>query len=612
MGNAHKSLQEWDTEIGRRVGELSLCRYARNMAVPVNARLPPEILYQIFLGYQAEACASLQGRQYTWLYIAHVCRYWRELVLEAPHFWRRIFLSELTRLDCVEEMLRRSAGAFLIINVRFTGLRVAAPRTLEVVLQYLPRIQTLCIRSCPDLFPSINVNLVKSHAHQLSSLTLAPANEYSRGWSNVPIPALPCIPKLTTLELLHSSTRISHCQHLFTSTLKALVIRVYEIPRQGELQSALSRLPHLESLHLITPLTNRPKSVFVKRPISMPRLRAVKFVGSTWTCAYFLNSLSLPINATIDVEVCPGPEELSRSDTMDYGVLGSALRGKLYEETKDRISPLVSLGIHTASERVILSWWRIPDLSCLTSYHMRGKKATLTMRSATRQLETFFTTHDMTDIRVLAIGSLDYILGQAWTGALSQLKNVEIISIVDDLPTFPPALSNVLEYRVAQEAPTLLFPKLQTIYLSSVEILPGENRVAYRGMPAYRNGVPTRRAILEWQSFVTSLRIRAGNDMPITSVIFSDVDGLLPGSIAELKGLVKSVRLNERYVEFDVPIMSGPEVLERYGINNEESDAEAPREHNLPFIIAADITEDEDDDDDGEDEDEFGFLYLDL
>lgn len=92
-----------------------------NALLPINARLPPEVLAQIFAAYihashdPEEYAGYHRHPPYAWLKIAHVCHYWREVAIQTPSLWSYI---TLTRLECVKEMIMRSKEAPLSI---FTG-----------------------------------------------------------------------------------------------------------------------------------------------------------------------------------------------------------------------------------------------------------------------------------------------------------------------------------------------------------------------------------------------------------------------------------------------------------------------------------------------------------
>ncbi|KAK7688963.1 hypothetical protein QCA50_007654 [Cerrena zonata] len=65
-----------------------------NSFVPkVNSLLPPEILVEIFLTLSL-ICVN-RREYYQWIAAAHVCRYWRDIILSCPQLFAHIWLPTL-------------------------------------------------------------------------------------------------------------------------------------------------------------------------------------------------------------------------------------------------------------------------------------------------------------------------------------------------------------------------------------------------------------------------------------------------------------------------------------------------------------------------------------
>src|SRR6266566_1832163 len=76
----------------------------QNELAPIS-RLPCEVLAATFSFLSAFAWNEGSGLL-GWIYVAHVCRRWRETALNHPRFWSHINLTKLTPVGMVEILSR--------------------------------------------------------------------------------------------------------------------------------------------------------------------------------------------------------------------------------------------------------------------------------------------------------------------------------------------------------------------------------------------------------------------------------------------------------------------------------------------------------------------------
>ena len=113
-----------------------MLRFAINRTCPVN-KLPPEMLTRCFLYLTPDFPLTFgppeDGNENEWIRVAHVCKYWRAVVLEFPGLWDTI---EFTRPEILD-MYRKLSGSL----------------PLEVCLQHVGRkfYRTMEPEPCLDL-----------------------------------------------------------------------------------------------------------------------------------------------------------------------------------------------------------------------------------------------------------------------------------------------------------------------------------------------------------------------------------------------------------------------------------------------------------------------------
>ncbi|KAI0806788.1 hypothetical protein C8Q74DRAFT_1212926 [Fomes fomentarius] len=137
------SVPEWaDTKIEEYSKRILALKSARNASAPINRKLPPEVLMEVF----SQMKPGRYGRQR--FHILHVCRLWRHLVFRTSRFWA--------------DLLRTS--------------RLSKPNEDQVALLELffklSRSQPLSL-SLAGLQPAVVSTLLFPHAQYISSLTVS-------------------------------------------------------------------------------------------------------------------------------------------------------------------------------------------------------------------------------------------------------------------------------------------------------------------------------------------------------------------------------------------------------------------------------------------------------
>lgn len=126
--------------------------------VPYN--LPPELLGRIFQLYAISSrepwlsaddtttlpACSISDGPYEWVRVTHVCRYWRDVALQAPLLWSHIILTK--NIECINAFLARSQQAPLtVVQPRVRGgcfIESILPMAcVRLVLAEMRRIRSL-------------------------------------------------------------------------------------------------------------------------------------------------------------------------------------------------------------------------------------------------------------------------------------------------------------------------------------------------------------------------------------------------------------------------------------------------------------------------------------
>lgn len=133
-------------QIIQQLRVLAGLRVRFNALTPINARLPPEILSQIFVW-----CAAGTKRNHPrrLLSITWVCHYWREPALSTHAFWVNLLVAErFVRYAMLRSSLER-AGPRVALQIRENIQDVDSPHT-QLILPHFNRAQKLTLCGRPE------------------------------------------------------------------------------------------------------------------------------------------------------------------------------------------------------------------------------------------------------------------------------------------------------------------------------------------------------------------------------------------------------------------------------------------------------------------------------
>ena len=125
-------------------------RSLHNASVPINRRLPPEVFMDIFSLLSNADLYGCDASKYCMLKLLHVCRHWRQIIMQTPSFWASVFNEVASDLEKSRLLERIDLLAFILEK---TGVCPLSPS----------------IHSDPD---GKLVDMIVPHAHHLSVLGL--------------------------------------------------------------------------------------------------------------------------------------------------------------------------------------------------------------------------------------------------------------------------------------------------------------------------------------------------------------------------------------------------------------------------------------------------------
>ncbi|KAI0713621.1 hypothetical protein C8Q76DRAFT_466561 [Earliella scabrosa] len=325
-------------------------------SVPLNDRLPPDVLSDIFVSY-AEECFDAQqiGSQH-WILLSHVCHQWRAVALSSPRFWSHLHLLRPTAFAA---LLERSKSVPLHISIavdknafeyvgdifdlvrnewhRVQEFRLAAPaRDVQDFCRRLPmpgaRLESLVLRE--------NRSIADDRFGSEPPLPLA--NDASL-FPHLRHLALRLMPFKWTDPIFRSPITTLRVRGRFSRKLAA-----GGHPDMGTFEQLLSVLKHLaptlmeldlqESIPRALPLVRSNLGANV-RPVAFPALRLLRLVGYRRDSVRLLNYLTLPASTRIRL-VCYDANERER-DPEDI----------LHTLSRHRFDTLQSLHIKQPSRR---------------------------------------------------------------------------------------------------------------------------------------------------------------------------------------------------------------------------------------------------------------------
>lgn len=206
--------------------------------------LPNELLAEISLFYVAQNLTRYRKYTYHWFLIAHICRRWREAVLQTPHIWAYIIFGYSTA--CLRTVLERSGQVPLTVVDRHSSIWMLvddfsswkvwkdsdALAVVKSVYKELPRIKTFELKYVPEGFTVYALLMATlettglTDAPELETLTIRSClNPWRDRFTSVPIfskrdrASLPRLRNLTVAGCSRSVLESVLRHHLTSLTL---------------------------------------------------------------------------------------------------------------------------------------------------------------------------------------------------------------------------------------------------------------------------------------------------------------------------------------------------------------------------------------------------------
>ncbi|TCD63899.1 hypothetical protein EIP91_004778 [Steccherinum ochraceum] len=292
------------------LAQLSRVRFRINAVVPSIARLPPEVLFQIFTWSRL---ANVAGAN--WISFSHVCCFWRNVAVSNPSLWTHLgFWNEKILSLCAARNMdlpllfywtETSKHGYHLLNYSSRCISLHVVEDDEDDMSYFVKRFRTAEQSWVQL-ESVYLELkegpyVNSFAQDVLYV------QKSDG--------LPGAPRLQVLRMSNIvpqdwSTIAAHGAHLRT-----LRVHDYCARKDGRRPSLepfwdmLSSLPVLEHLSLVDSPARRllPDGISTvsdpERTISLDKLRMLRVVTDcTYDIAYLLSPIRLPSTAIVTIE----------------------------------------------------------------------------------------------------------------------------------------------------------------------------------------------------------------------------------------------------------------------------------------------------------------------
>ncbi|KAF5309376.1 hypothetical protein D9619_012303 [Psilocybe cf. subviscida] len=273
----------------------------RNTYIPIG-KLPNEVLIEIF------GILKSNRAIHEWHHVAHVCRHWRCVALEAADLWTT---PTMVSHDYTLVMLERSRNRPLHIAIE----RGTTVTTRNAVLENLGRIGSLTLIQEAEGLKYFQDRLIDAPL-QLRTLTIYNSSHFGGSDLQSPPPFKLTPGQTAALQHLYLSFVDVDWQILPIRSLRSLhfaYMRISNPPSWTEFQKALDGMPSLENLQIsLTDLRLDLPGSSLPVPLHMPRLRELGIIiGAASAITYFLSNTTFPKLRELD---------LTTNDNDDYEV----------------------------------------------------------------------------------------------------------------------------------------------------------------------------------------------------------------------------------------------------------------------------------------------------
>ncbi len=305
--------EELQAVVERRSRELAVLKIRLNVLAPINRRLPPELLAEIFLlslvyaprsdpeGCRRAGCMrECQYHQpYAWIRIGHICRLWRVIALQSARLWSHIVVTERTKLDCIEKMLSRSQRAPLVVEVYTKASTRTISLSVLVIMVQLSRICSLDLSVPAEIIIKYSSE-IRAAAPLLRSLSIDVTD--SRDWGSGSDLRLPVPIIADRMERLNiRGYPLARVQHLVCSSLKHLTLS--NVNSIEQLYTALTAATLLQTLELhLNGRDNQGSGEGSAAIVPLPNLRSLILHGPTEDCKLFVDRTTFPATCSVCIK----------------------------------------------------------------------------------------------------------------------------------------------------------------------------------------------------------------------------------------------------------------------------------------------------------------------
>ena len=330
------------------------------------SKLPPELLGRIFafVGASDTHPYGIPDTSPDWWNITYVSQKWRNIALDTPHLWSSPVFYYPT---WAKVMLERSKMVDLVVDADCG--RIVDPALMkEVFNNHAGRIKEISLRDLTSSFLSSILEGVQPSSLHLRSLHLSNVN-----WASADDLELPLFPAhlvvhpdgLQQVEIERCSFDwYAQPHHLLT---RLVIYDTRNRPLLSEFVTALSSMPDLETLEMISSLPSATGAVKLDLKVHLPKLSLLR-LSSTENLFEILNVLNLlivPYTTTVYIsgdESTPLPLTRLSDIGLPFGLFFSCMTGS------HKKMSFVRLRLHFANgDGINLSAWRndqfTPDLS---------------------------------------------------------------------------------------------------------------------------------------------------------------------------------------------------------------------------------------------------------
>ncbi|EDR14561.1 uncharacterized protein LACBIDRAFT_305271 [Laccaria bicolor S238N-H82] len=291
------ALRRIDEDIEKMEGAIRELKSRRNSLAAIS-RLPPEMLSKIFV-----CCAATHEPQQLnmdWVKVTHVSRHWRTVAIGCPQLWSTLVFA---RPKWVEEMLKRSKMAPLVIDARFGYMGPKSTEAVRLAMNHISRVRELNIVSPGAWFGKLFSSVPKA-APILQILVLSTSTKHSfhDNYSIPPELFSDDSSQLRRLELIHCN--IDWTSHLLRGLthLKIHDTAIGTRPSTPLFLDVLEQLPTLTVLDLkdaLPHVADGSSTVSYKRKVELRSLTNLYLSGSDYDCSDALTHLSVSSISTL-------------------------------------------------------------------------------------------------------------------------------------------------------------------------------------------------------------------------------------------------------------------------------------------------------------------------